>query len=70
MKKEIIWTTRPIENEIQIGFAGGPMYQINQFKLQRALWNREIKDTPEDVLKFAIKESQYIDFEEIPFQIR
>lgn len=54
-----------MDDNIIIGYRGGSLYKVNRFKLNQDIWDKKVKDTPEDVLKYAIKESQYIEFEDV-----
>jgi hypothetical protein len=65
MKKEICWINSLPDNKIRIGYMGGPLYEVDYFKLHNDIWEHKVENTPEAILKYAIKQSQYVEFEEI-----
>jgi hypothetical protein len=65
MKREICWTNNLFDNKVKIGYIGGPIYTVDYFKLHNDIYERKVENNPEAILKYAIKESQYVEFEEI-----
>lgn len=69
IRKDYYWYDDIVSWKVIFGVRGGPEYRIDMHRFNKIYTQLQVQLrrqlTPEEVFKLCVKESQYVDFEEV-----